>query len=88
MKVLICYILMINLYGFFLMYFDKTKSKKDKWRIPESKLILTAIFFGSLGIYFGMYFFRHKTKHKKFTIGIPIIIVVQLFIILNLIGII
>lgn len=68
------------------MYFDKTKSKKRQFRISEKKLFLTAILFGSIGIYAGMYFFRHKTKHKKFTIGIPSIILIQLFVFLKIIG--
>ncbi|SKA85135.1 Uncharacterized membrane protein YsdA, DUF1294 family [Caloramator quimbayensis] len=86
MKIIICYLFLINLYAFFIMYFDKTKSKKRQFRISEKKLFLTAILFGSIGIYAGMYFFRHKTKHKKFTIGIPSIILIQLFVFLKIIG--
>jgi uncharacterized membrane protein YsdA (DUF1294 family) len=52
--------------------------KKKTRRIPESTLFITAILFGSLGILAGMYKFRHKTKHKSFTVGIPIIIVLQI----------
>ncbi|WP_368489831.1 DUF1294 domain-containing protein [Clostridium sp. BJN0013] len=79
MKIFLYYILLINIYGFVLMYIDKNKSKKGKWRIPENKLFITAILFGSLGIFLGMYAFRHKTKHPKFIIGIPAIIILQLF---------
>lgn len=67
----------INLIGFLLMYIDKKRAKEDKFRIKESTLFLVAILFGSLGILAGMYKFRHKTLHKKFTIGIPLIIAIQ-----------
>lgn len=78
--------LFVNLLGFLLMYLDKKYAKEEKRRIKESTLFLTAILFGSLGILAGMYKFRHKTLHKKFTIGIPLIIVIQIiFIIYNLI---
>lgn len=79
MKIFLYYILLVNIYGFILMYLDKNKSKKGKWRISENKLFITAILFGSLGIFLGMYAFRHKTKHPKFIIGIPVIIILQLF---------
>lgn len=79
MKIFLYYILLVNIYGFILMYIDKNKSKKGSWRISENKLFITAILFGSLGIFSGMYTFRHKTKHPKFVIGIPTIIILQLF---------
>ncbi|MFL0194474.1 DUF1294 domain-containing protein [Clostridium sp. WILCCON 0269] len=79
MKIFLYYILLINIYGFILMYLDKNKSKKGKWRISENKLFITAILFGSLGIFLGMYTFRHKTKHPKFVVGIPCILAFQLF---------
>ena len=79
MKIFLYYVLLVNIYGFVLMYIDKNKSKKGRWRIPENKLFITAILFGRLGIFFGMHAFRHKTKHLKFVIGIPIIILLQLF---------
>ncbi|AKN30463.1 hypothetical protein Ccar_06345 [Clostridium carboxidivorans P7] len=80
MKFFLCYILVINLYGIFLMHSDKSKSQKGKWRIPEKTLFITALLLGSPGILIGMYLFRHKTKHKRFTIGIPLILIVQVFI--------
>ena len=80
MKFLLYYILAINLYGIFVMYSDKKKSQKKSWRTPESTFFTIAAAFGALGIFMGMRLFRHKTKHKKFVIGIPIILVVQLFI--------
>ena len=80
MKLFLYYILIINLYGIFVMYSDKKKSKKGRWRTPENTLFTIAAAFGALGIFMGMRLFRHKTKHKKFTIGIPLILIVQVFI--------
>lgn len=76
----------MNLIGFLMMYLDKKYAKEEKRRIPESTLFLTAILFGSLGVLLGMRKFRHKTLHKKFTIGVPLIIIAQIiFIIYSLI---
>ncbi|QCX34589.1 DUF1294 domain-containing protein [Caloramator sp. E03] len=86
MRFIVYYLILINLYAFFIMYFDKIKSRKGKWRVPESRLFIIASIFGSIGIYFGMYAFRHKTKHKKFTVGIPAIIIAQIFITFKIIG--
>lgn len=80
MKIFLCYTLFVNLYAIFLMHSDKSKSQKREWRVPEKTLFATALLLGSPGILLGMYLFRHKTKHKKFTIGIPIILIIQIFI--------
>ena len=56
---------------------DKYKARKGRWRISERTLFLLALAGGSLGIFIGMYFFHHKTQHRKFIYGIPSIIVVQ-----------
>lgn len=71
------YILIVNILGYFLMFLDKQKAKKHKWRIPENTLILVAIIGGSIGSIIGMQTFRHKTKHIKFKFGIPIILILQ-----------
>lgn len=60
------------------MYIDKKRAINHKWRISEQSLLLLAIIGGSIGIYGGMHFFRHKTKHAKFTIGLPIILISQI----------
>lgn len=80
MKILIVYILTINLYGFYIMFADKHKSVKGQWRIPEARLFGVAAVLGSPGILAGMYAFRHKTKHIKFVIGIPAILLIQIYI--------
>ena len=59
------------------MYVDKRRAIKRKWRISEHTLILTSILGGSIGSLIGMYTFRHKTKHLKFKLGIPIILTIQ-----------
>ena len=78
MKYFFLYLLLINAAGFLLMLIDKQKARKNRWRIPESTLMLVAALGGSIGSLAGMYAFRHKTKHLKFTLGIPAILVLQL----------
>jgi len=63
------------------MYIDKKKAREHKWRIPEGRLFLLAALFGSIGVLAGMRVFRHKTKHMKFIIGIPCIIIIQILVI-------
>ncbi len=78
MKYLLLYLLLINAAAFVLMLVDKQKARKKRWRIPESTLMLFALLGGSIGALCGMYTFRHKTRHPKFTIGIPAIFIAQL----------
>ena len=73
-----CYLIIINIIAFILMYVDKIKAIKHQWRIKESTLIGFAIFGGSIGSFLGMKIFKHKTKHPKFYIGIPVILIVQI----------
>ena len=79
MKYFLIYLLIINAVGFVLMLVDKFKAKKKLWRIPEATLMTVAAIGGSIGSLLGMYTFRHKTKHYKFTAGIPLILVAQIF---------
>lgn len=74
---LIYYLIFINIISFLTMFIDKKKSIKRKWRIKESTLFLLSFIGGSLGVILGIYSFRHKTKHIKFTLGIPLILIVQ-----------
>ncbi|MCB2290003.1 DUF1294 domain-containing protein [Clostridium sp. CS001] len=80
MKFFLYYLLFINLLGIFVMYSDKKKSRRGKWRTPENTLFAIAVAYGALGIFMGMRLFRHKTKHNKFVIGIPLILIVEVFI--------
>lgn len=77
-NVILIYLLTVNAIGFLLMTVDKYKAKKNLWRIPESTLMTVAIIGGSIGSLIGMYTVRHKTKHLKFTVGIPVILVLQI----------
>jgi len=82
-KIFIIYLIIINLYGIFIMYQDKQKAINRKWRTTEAKLFGVALILGSIGILSGMYIFHHKTKHAKFVIGIPLILIIQLYILLK-----
>ena len=75
---LILYFFTINALGFLLMLVDKHKARKNRWRIPEATLMGVAVLGGSIGSLIGMYTVRHKTKQPKFTVGIPLILIVQL----------
>ena len=77
MKLLLYYLLIINALGFLLMLVDKWKARKNRWRVRESTLLLIAALGGSVGSLAGMYLFRHKTRHLKFTLGIPLILAAQ-----------
>ena len=78
MQLFLLYLLIINASGFALMLADKFKAKKNLWRIPEATLLGVAALGGSIGSLIGMYAVRHKTKHAKFTLGIPLILAVQI----------
>ena len=78
MKYLYLYLLIINAIGFLLMLVDKYKARNGLWRIPEATLMGVAALGGSIGSLAGMYLVRHKTQHPKFTVGIPVILAVQL----------
>ena len=84
MKYLLLYLLIINALGFVLMLVDKIKAKKKKWRIPEARLMMVAALGGSIGSLLGIYALRHKTRHPKFTIGIPVILALQILLGLTL----
>lgn len=77
MIILIFYLVIINALGFILMLADKVKAKKNLWRIPEATLLWVAVLGGSLGSILGMNVFRHKTKHLKFALGLPLILAAQ-----------
>ena len=61
------------------MKLDKNKAKKGKYRISEKAIFIVALFLGAIGVYIGMYKFRHKTKHLTFTVGIPVFILINTF---------
>lgn len=77
-KVIAIYLFVINLVAFITYGVDKSLAKHHKWRISEATLLLLAVIGGSLGAFLGMQFFRHKTKHLKFVIGVPTIFILEL----------
>ena len=77
MEEIICYLLAVNIVTFLLYGIDKYKAKKGKWRISEATLLTMAAIGGSIGAWAGMRLWHHKTMHKKFKYGIPLIIIFQ-----------
>ena len=78
MKFLIPYLILVNAAAFLLMRIDKVKAKKNLWRIPERVLLGISAIGGSLGGLLGMQVFRHKTKHLRFAVGIPMMLAVHI----------
>lgn len=74
------YLLLINLISVIVTIYDKHCAVKKRWRVRESTLLLLSFFGGSIGMYFTMLFIRHKTRHLKFMLGIPIILIFQIVI--------
>ena len=76
-KILLYYLIAINVVTFFVYGVDKLKAKKSKWRIPEATLLMLAVMGGSIGAWLGMKVWHHKTLHKKFKYGLPLILMAQ-----------
>lgn len=76
-QLLLIYLVLINLVSIIVTISDKVKAIKRKWRIPESTLLLLSALGGSVSMYITMLIIRHKTKHPKFMIGIPVIFALQ-----------
>ena len=77
-NVLLYYLIVINVVTFLVYGIDKWKAKRSKWRIPEATLLVLAIIGGSIGALLGMKVWRHKTQHKKFKYGLPLILLGQI----------
>lgn len=77
-KYFLAYLLLINLVTFFVYGADKSRARRGLYRISEATLLFLALIGGSIGAYLGIRVFHHKTKHKKFTIGVPVIFVLQI----------
>ena len=78
LKLLLIWLIFINIITYIIYAIDKYKSMHHKWRIRESTLILLAVIGGSVGALLAMYTVRHKTKHNQFRIGVPVILAVQI----------
>lgn len=78
MRYVLLYLICVNAAAFVIYGLDKRKAVKNKWRIPEATLLLTAAIGGSIGALAGMRVFHHKTKKRKFSVGVPVILVLQI----------
>ena len=74
------YLVLMSLIGFAMMGIDKQKARKRAWRIPEKVLLGTAFAGGGIGSFLGMYAFRHKTRHTKFVILLPMAAALYVFV--------
>ena len=74
-------LLVWNLCVFIMYAVDKSRAKKNKWRISEATLIAVAFFMGGCGALLGMHVLRHKTKHLKFKLLVPIAVVVNVLVV-------
>ena len=83
---LLPYLLLMNAIGLLLMHSDKQRAKKKSWRISEATLIGLTLLGGSVGILFGMQFFRHKTRKPMFYAGVPFVMMIQFLLILLKLG--
>ena len=81
-KNIILYFIIINIIGFLIMWVDKQKAKKGRWRIPENTLLLFVLLGGGIGGIVGMYVFHHKTQKAKFVIGFPVILICEILIVI------
>ena len=77
LHIVLIYFLAINVVTFFLYGIDKWKARRDKWRISEATLLGLAVIGGSIGAWLGMKVWHHKTLHKKFRYGLPLILFAQ-----------
>ena len=82
----IFYLATINLIAFFMYGIDKWKAKRSKWRISEAMLLALAVMGGSIGAWLGMKTWHHKTLHKKFRFGVPLILIAQILLLIYIIN--
>lgn len=78
---ILLYVIIINVIGFLAMFIDKKKAQHGSWRIAEKTLFTITLLGGGIGTILGMYAFRHKTKKLRFTIGFPVIVLSEIFVI-------
>lgn len=80
--ILMSYLLIINLISLLTMAIDKQKARRRKQRISENSLWFLSVIGGALGVWIGMYLWRHKTKHRQFVFGVPILFLIQVALLL------
>lgn len=76
--ILTTYLFVINLISIAVTVYDKFCAVNGRWRVKESTLLLLSVFGGSVGMYITMLIIRHKTRHLKFMLGIPVILIIQI----------
>lgn len=81
-RIVVYYLICINILTFLVYGIDKWKARNDKWRISEATLLLLAVIGGSIGAWAGMSVWHHKTLHKKFRYGVPLILIIQVALII------
>jgi len=84
LEFLLGYLVFMQLVAIFITIRDKRSAKKNRWRVKESTLLLVSILGGSVAMLFTMHMIRHKTQRKKFIVGIPLIIVLQIALIISI----
>lgn len=85
MKYFYFYLILINIVTFIMFAIDKKRAKRNQWRIPESQLLFFSLLGGSIGGIIAMKIVKHKTKKPKFTIGMPLLLLINIFIVYYLI---
>lgn len=86
-NLILIYYGILNFFGLILMIIDKKRAEINKWRISEKNLLIIGLLGGAFGAYIGMKGFRHKTKHKAFSIGIPFFMIIHLILMIYLFNI-
>lgn len=77
-KLLIYYLVVVNLLSLMVYGWDKLKARRGRWRISERTLLALAFFGGSLGAWMGIKLWRHKTQHWQFAVGVPLMLALHL----------
>ncbi len=85
-KLFLAYFILINIITFIVYADDKRRARRGSWRTSEATLVLLAVVGGSVGAVLAMLLLRHKTRHTRFVIGIPTILVVQILIAFFMLG--
>lgn len=82
---MLLYLAVVSVFAILVTAYDKAAAKTGRRRIPEKTLMLIGFFGGATAMYGMMQFIRHKTKHKKFMLGLPLFIIFHLIIIVSVV---
>ena len=84
LTILLVYMLIVNSYCFILMGMDKRRAKGHKRRVPEKDFFVLSAVGGAAGCWLAMRIYRHKTKHRSFVVGIPLLLTFNVIILIGL----